>query len=131
MRKLLLSIALLTLAACGPDLNTPSSKSVSGKWQSSDQVSFFSELKLNLTQTQGGEVSGGWTGNIRGGNLSCPFGSICPASNDVSGSNTVVGVTIEILGVGKFTGQLEGENVLRGDIFRYDGDFPVKFTKIP
>ncbi len=131
MRFRFLFLVVIGLMGCGPDLSTPSSKSVSGKWQSSDPVSFFFNIKLDLAQAQNGEVTGTWTSLYKGGNLSCPEGQICPASNDVAGRNTVVGVSIEVLGIGKFTGQLEGDSVLRGDIYRYDGDFNVKFTKIP
>lgn len=131
MRLLLLFAAVIGLSACGPDLNTPSSKSVSGKWQSTDSASFFFNVKLDIAQTPGGDITGVWTSLYKGGNLSCPEGMTCPASNEVVGRNTVVGVSMEVLGIGKFTGQLEGDNVLRGDIYRYDGDFKVKFTKVP
>lgn len=84
-----------------------------------------------MTQTSDGDVTGVWNSLLKGGNLSCPPGTTCPASNQLSGRNTVVGVSIEILGIGKFTGQLEEGNVLRGDVYRLDGDYKVKFTKIP
>lgn len=131
MRILFLFATALTLAACGPDLNSPGSTSVTGKWQSTDSLSYFYNVKLNVTQTPGGDITGGWTSLIIGGHLSCPEGSTCPASNTVSGRNTVVSVAFEILGIGAFTGQLENGNVLRGDVNRFDGDFKVKFTKIP
>lgn len=131
MRNCIIFAALAGLMACGPDLNSPSSKSVSGKWQSTDSVSFFYNVKLDLAQSSNGDVTGIWSSLYKGGNLSCPERQICPASNEALGRNTVVGVSIEVLGIGKFTGQLEGDNTLRGDIFRYDGDFKVKFTKIP
>lgn len=131
MRNCLIFVALAGLMACGPELNTPSTKSVSGKWQSVDSVSFFFNVKLDLAQSSNGDVTGTWSSFYKGGNLSCPAGQTCPASNEVAGRNTVVGVSFEVLGIGKFTGQLEGDNTLRGDIFRYDGDFRVKFTKVP
>lgn len=131
MRFCVIFAALFGLVACGPDLNTPSSRSVSGKWQSPDSVSFFFNVNLNLVQSSSGDVTGTWSSSYKGGNLSCPAGQVCPASNEAIGRNTVVGVSIEVLGIGKFTGQLEGDNTLRGDIFRHDGDFKVKFTKIP
>lgn len=131
MRFALVTAIVLITASCGPELNTPSSTSVTGKWQSSDSVSYFKNLKLDLSQTTEGDITGTWTGLLAGGNLSCPLSSTCPASNSAAGRNTVVGVSIEVLGVGKFTGQLEGSNILRGDIFRFDGDYKVTFTKIP
>lgn len=125
-------IVAAALGACGPDLNSPGEGSVAGKWQTPDSVSFFSNVKLDLAQSQQGEVTGSWTGKVKGGNLNCPSASpTCPAANEAYGSNTVVGVSIEVLGIGKFTGQLENPNELRGDISRYDGNFKVKFTKIP
>jgi len=131
MRTLIVPIVALLISACGPNLNTPSSTTLTGKWQSSDTVSFFFAIKMDITQTQAGDVTGGWTSLYKGGNLSCPEGSICPASNEVGGRHTVVGVSMEILGIGRFTGQLVGNNVLRGDIYRYDGDFNVMFKKVP
>jgi hypothetical protein len=117
MRLSVLILALAAMAACGPDLNSPSSTSLTGKW--------------HLTQNTSGDITGGWSGLLTGGHLSCPENSICPAANTITGRNTVVGVTIEILGVGTFTGQLENGNTLRGDILRFDGDFKTKFTKVP
>lgn len=131
MRLPLCFLAIFSLAACGPDLNSPASTSLSGKWKTSDSISFFYNIKMDIAQTPGGDVSGTWNSLFTGGHLSCPEGSICPASNTVSGRNTVVGVSVEILGIGDFTGQLENGNVLRGDILRFDGDFKVKFTKLP
>ena len=131
MRLLLLFTAALSLSACGPELDTPASTSLTGKWQSPDSVSYFFNVKLDITQNPGGVLSGGWSSLLRGGNLSCPVGSTCPATNTLSGTNTVLGVSVEVLGIGTFTGQLENGNVLRGDISRFDGDFKVKFTKIP
>ncbi len=128
----LVFIVSAALTACGPDLNSPGAGSVAGKWQTSDSVSYFSGVKLDLSQSQRGDITGSWTGKVKGGNLSCPVTSAtCPASNEATGRNTVVGVSIEVLGIGKFTGQLENPNELRGDISRFDGNFKVKFTKIP
>jgi hypothetical protein len=131
MRLLFLFVTAITLAACGPDLNSPASTSLTGKWQSSDTASFFYNVKMDITQTPAGDVSGAWSSQLMGGHLSCPEGSTCSAANTVSGSNTVVGVSINLLGIGTFTGQLENGNVLRGDLDRFDGAFRVKFTKIP
>lgn len=131
MRLSVLILALAAMAACGPDLNSPSSTSLTGKWQSTDSISYFYNLKMDLTQNTSGDITGGWSGLLTGGHLSCPENSICPAANTITGRNTVVGVTIEILGVGTFTGQLENGNTLRGDILRFDGDFKTKFTKVP
>jgi hypothetical protein len=130
MRLLFLFVTAITLTACGPDLNSPASTSLTGKWQSADTVSFFYNLKMDITQTPGGDLSGGWTGLLSGGHLSCPENSFCSAANTVAGRNTVVGVSFEILGIGSFTGQLEN-GILRGDVSRFDGDFKVKFTKVP
>lgn len=131
MRLPLLFAAIVTLAACGPDLNSPSPTNVTGKWESPDNVSYFFNIKLDIVQAANGDITGGWVSDYRGGNLSCPFGSTCSTSNTVSGRNTVVGVSMEILGIGKFTGQLENGNVLKGDIARFDGDFRTQFTKKP
>jgi hypothetical protein len=131
MRLPLLMFAAATITACGPDLNSPSSNSITGKWQSADSISYFYNLKMDLSQTTAGDLTGSWSGLLTGGHLSCPENAICPASNTITGRNTVVGVTIEILGVGTFTGQLENGNTLRGDILRFDGDFKTKFTKVP
>jgi hypothetical protein len=131
MNRLFVFLSLLTLASCGPELNEPASTSVTGKWQTADSISYFYNLKMDVTQTPGGDLSGGWTSLLMGGHLTCPERTTCNAANTVSGRNTVTGVSIEVLGIGKFTGQLENGNVLRGDIDRFDGDFKVKFTKIP
>ncbi len=131
MRLPLIFVAMLTLAACGPDLNSPASDSVSGKWQSPDAMSFFYDVRMDIAQAPNGDISGAWTSLVASGNLSCPGTKICAAANTVSGRNTVVGVSMEILGIGAFTGQLEKNNVLRGVVSRFDGDFKVTFTKIP
>ena len=131
MRLLFLFLTLAMLSACGPELNTPASTSLTGKWESPDAMSYFYNVKMDITQTPGGDLSGSWTSFLSGGHLSCPEGTFCSAANTVSGRNTVTGVSFEILGIGKFTGQLENGNTLRGDVYRFDGDFKVKFTKVP
>lgn len=131
MRLRLLSVALFLLAACGPELNSPASTSVSGKWQTTDPVSFFFDIKMDIVQTPAGDITGGWTAKLSGGHLSCPVNQVCNAGNTVAGRNTVLGINMELRGIGTFTGQLEPDGSLRGDISRFDGDFKVKFTKIP
>lgn len=132
MRLLWLFTVAVGLSACGPDLNSPGQGSVTGKWQTPDSVSFFSDVKLDLAQSQQGDITGSWTGRVKGGNLTCPVSlPTCAAANEAFGRNTVVGISIEVLGVGKFTGQLEGGKELHGDISRFDGNFKVKFTRLP
>lgn len=131
MRFRLVFIALFSLAACGPELNSPASSSLSGKWQTADAVSFFFNIKMDIAQTPAGDITGGWTSLLAGGFLSCPETQVCSAANTVSGRNTVLAINMEILGMGNFSGQLEPDGSLRGDISRFDGDFKVKFTRIP
>jgi hypothetical protein len=124
----LLVLGLLALA-CGPDLNAPGTTNVTGTWVSTDTVATIWDFRLTLTQTPSGAISGNWTGTGGVGNEYCGDHQ-CFLTNIVVGGNTVVGIAIDVLGAGRFTGQMNG-TTLRGDILRQDGDFRIKFSKAP
>lgn len=127
--KLAFITMLFGASACGPDLNSPGKINVTGTWVSADTVATITAIRLRLTQAADGGITGDWTGTGSAANEYC-FGRQCTLENIVIGGNTVVGIAIEILGGGKFTGQTTG-NTMHGDLLRAEGDWRIKFTKAP
>ena len=128
---LALIAAVSATVACGPELTEPAASSVTGKWASADTVSSVSLIALDLVQAADGKVTGTWKGRAAPGSNSCPAaGPACPVSNVVTGSHTVLELRLDILGAGKFTGQLVG-SALKGDLLRDEGDFRIQFSRVP
>lgn len=112
---------------CGPELNEPASSNVTGSWVSPDTARGATDFKLELTQTADGEITGFWSGHGIPVNGGCPPILGCEPNNTVVGSNTVIQVFLDLLGAGGFTGQVEPDGRLRGDL---EGD-RITFRRAP
>jgi hypothetical protein len=104
------------LAACGPELTTPSSTNISGTWTSSDTAAGVTDFVLVLSQASDGALTGTWSGRGIGPNGSCHPELGCAPSNSIVGSNTVFQVHIDLVGLGAFTGQFESDMRFRGHL---------------
>jgi hypothetical protein len=113
--RIISAIALIvTVAACGPEPNTPSDESLAGVWISSAHLYSLSNFRMTLIQEPKGIVSGTWTAKGDGGNGGCLPATPCNATGNVIGLNTVAQVEIALIGAGRFEGALLEQNRLRG-----------------
>lgn len=104
------------LAACGPELTTPSSTNISGTWTSSDTAAGVTDFVLVLSQASDGALTGSWSGRALEVDGACPVHLGCAPANSIVGSNTVFQVHIDLLGAGAFTGQTESDVRFRGHL---------------
>lgn len=102
--------------ACGPELTTPSSASISGTWTSIDTANGVTDFILVLSQAANGAITGSWSGRGIEVNGACPAEAGCTPTSDVIGSNTVFQVHIDLRGLGAFTGQIESDAHFRGHL---------------
>ncbi len=102
--------------ACGPELTTPSSTNISGTWTSSDTAAGVTDFVLVLSQASDGALTGSWSGRALEVNGACPAELGCAPTNAIIGSNTVFQVFIDLIGLGKFTGQVESDAHFRGHL---------------
>jgi hypothetical protein len=59
---------------------------------------------------------------------SCPPQLGLNPTNTISGTNTVVEVELELLGVGEFEGQALSDNTLQGSFVSCGNVYPIKFS---
>src|SRR6187549_2374124 len=71
-RFVLNAAAVVTLASCGPPLSEPASSSITGHWQSPNQIGPLSGILLDLTQNPDGTLSGRWSAKVSPPNPPCP-----------------------------------------------------------
>ena len=116
--------------ACGPELTEPADSNVTGAWTSPDTVDRIYDIRLDLAQDESGAVSGSWSGLGVVVDGQCPDIGCAPANN-VTGSNTVLQLHIEVLGAGTFTGQVIAADAFRGNFAGPGGNFPIRFTRLP
>jgi len=117
--------------ACGPELTEPADSNVTGAWMSPDTVDRIYNIRLDLAQDESGAVSGSWSGQADSVNGQCPADTGCAPTNDVTGSNTVLQLHLEILGAGTFTGQVIAADVFRGNFARSGSNYAIRFTRLP
>src|SRR5687767_8074176 len=60
--RTLAPLVAVILAACGPELTTPSSTNISGTWTSSDTAAGVTDFVLVLSQASDGVITGSWSG---------------------------------------------------------------------
>ena len=127
--RLNLAILLLATAACGPELTTPSDKSLAGTWRSDAHLYTLSSIRMQIIQEPNGIVSGTWSAHGDGGR-GCPEATPCEASGTLIGRSTVAQVQIELIGsTGRFEGVQVKTDELRG-IFAVGESFDViTFTR--
>lgn len=130
--RLVCGIACVSAAlACGPELTDPADSNVTGAWTSPDTVGGIYNIRLDLVQDESGGVSGSWSGQADSVNGQCPADTGCAPTNDVTGSNTVLQLHLEILGAGSFTGQVIAADAFRGNLARGGSNFAIRFTRLP
>ena len=113
-RASLVFLLTLTLVTCAPEPTSPSSSDLGGTWTSDAHLFSLSQFKLTLVQESDGIVSGGWSAKGDGGGGGCFPGIPCNAFGNLIGRNLASGVTLELLGAGKFEGTLVEPSRLRG-----------------
>lgn len=107
---------VMAALACGPELTTPSSTNISGTWTSSDTAAGVTDFVVALSQASDGALTGSWSGRALEVNGACPAELGCAPNNAIIGSNTVFQVFIDLIGLGKFTGQVESDAHFRGHL---------------
>lgn len=112
----LVSLQAGFMAACGPELTTPSAIDLSGTWTSSDTVGGVTGFTLVLSQASDGALTGAWSGRAVELNGACQGELGCAPANNIVGSNTAFQVHIDLLSLGAFTGQAEGDARFRGHL---------------
>lgn len=124
-------VCLTAAFACGPELTDPADSNVTGAWTSPDTVGGIYNIRLNLTQDESGGISGSWTGLGVQVDGQCPADVGCTPANDVTGSNTVLQLHLEVLGAGTFTGQVIAVDAFRGNLARGGSNYSIRFTRLP
>ena len=129
MRLYIGILLVIASAACGPELTTPSDKSLAGTWRSEAHVFTLSSFRMQIVQEPGGIVSGTWSAHGDGGR-GCPEHTPCEASGSLIGRNNVAQVQIELIGsTGRFEGVQVKTDELRGIFAVGDGFEVITFTR--
>jgi len=119
---------LVVFTACGPPLSEPSSLNLSGRWTSTDHIGPIVNLEMVLSQNADGTITGTWVADVPPPHPACPP-ELSPRSNGtVNGNNTVIGITLAILGTGDFQGQAIDGGTLHGSILSCSNLYPVTWT---
>jgi hypothetical protein len=128
LRVLLRAAPLVCFAiACGPELDEPSSRNISGHWISSDRAGSLSGLSLDITQQPDGTLVGRWSGVFAIG-AQCPPGLGSNPTGPLNGANTSLSVRFSMLGAGDFEGQAVDANTLRGGLISCGSSYAVAFS---
>jgi hypothetical protein len=125
------AVAILAVpAACGPELDAPSSEDISGHWSASTALGALSAVEMDLTQQANGTITGDWSGKFSTSGK-CPPGLGSDPTGPVKGSNTSLLVRFSLLGAGDFEGQVIDRNTLRGGFASCSRVFPIEFVLTP
>jgi hypothetical protein len=119
---------LVVFAACGPPLTQPSSQNISGHWTSTDHIGPVFNLEMVISQTADGTITGTWAGKVSPPHPVCPPDLEATSAGTITGTNTVIGVNLAILGTGDFQGQVIDGTTLRGSILSCASLYPVTWT---
>jgi hypothetical protein len=119
---------LVIFTACGPPLTQPSSLNLSGHWTSTDHIGPVFNLEMIISQKTDGTITGTWAGDVSPPNPACPPGLSARSEGTITGTNTVIGVALAILGTGDFQGQAIDSTTLRGTILSCENYYPLTWT---
>ena len=129
LRGLRTSALVAALVACGPPLTQPSSRSVTGRWASTDRILALSDIQLDLTQTSDGTINGTWSSKVSPPHPECPPDINDIATGPVRGRYTVLGAQLGLVGAGDFEGQSDN-TTLRGSLVSCGAIFPITFSRV-
>jgi hypothetical protein len=113
--------------ACGPELDEPSSRNITGHWVASAPVGALSAIEVDVTQQPTGKLTGDWSGKFAT-SATCPPGLGSDPTGPVNGTNTSLLVRFSLLGAGDFEGQAIDSETLRGGLFSCGHVYPIEFT---
>jgi hypothetical protein len=122
-------VACINITGCGPALTTPGTTDVSGTWFAAGPAAGMSDITMVLTQTGDGHISGTFTATGTQGEQVCPATGVCSLSSKIDGLNTVLQISLNLIGAGSFTGQMTTTTELRGAIRQTDIS-PVSFERV-
>jgi hypothetical protein len=128
--RMLAALSSLLLYGCGPELTEPSSVDISGRWLSQSNVGVVTEIQFDVVQSPDGSLNGTWVGKTSTSNATCPPEIGTNPTNVLSGSNTLLQVEFELLGVGHFHGQVISANRLEGSLESCATLYPVEFMLV-
>ncbi|HEY0527533.1 MAG TPA: hypothetical protein VGD02_01795 [Gemmatimonadaceae bacterium] len=131
MRKIVAALSLVLLTAsigCGPELDSPSTKDITGHWSSSDRFGALSNISMDVTQ-DGAVIAGSWSGNSSPPDAPCPPGLGSTPTGPVNGTSTVAELQLSLLGAGDFDGQIVSSDVIRGSFVSCSAVYPLTFTR--
>lgn len=114
MMRLNRALLFLLCLGCAPEPTTPADTDLGGVWTATAHLYSLSNFRLEILQEPQGIVSGKWFALQDGDGGGCPVGTLCDASGDIIGRNTVAQVEIHLVGAGRFEGALVEPNQLRG-----------------
>jgi hypothetical protein len=126
---LLLALASLAIADCGPALTTPSSTDITGTWVSPGPAAGMTNMSITFTQAADGSLTGTYTAIGTDPFQFCPATPPCTISSTVSGENSVLQVFFYMKDAGTFTGQVTGPGIMKGAMARLNVTEPVQFTR--
>jgi hypothetical protein len=113
---------------CGPELTQPGTTNLTGLWISTDLIGPVSNIQVNVTQHADGTLEGRWSGKSSNPNAVCPPELGLNPTNTISGTNTVLEVQFDLLGVGSFAGQATDNATLRGSLQSCGQIYPIRFS---
>lgn len=122
-------VVFLLAAACGPELTHPSEIDLTGDWTTTTKIGPITDIHMTIVQSPDGSVTGNWSGKSSVANPPCPPELGLNPANTVSGSNTVLEVSLEVLGAGEFEGQAISRNKMQGSFRSCSKIYPVDFLR--
>ena len=128
-RLAVLTLGLVSGIACGPELTAPSSTDISGEWTSPDVIGPVSNIQVDVVQHAGGALDGRWSGKSTAPDAVCPPELGLDPTNSVSGTNTVLEVQLQLIGIGQFEGQAVDKQTLRGSLESCGQIYPMTFSR--
>ena len=119
---------VVVLTACGPPLTQPSSLDLTGSWTSADHIGPVFNLEMVIRQNPDGTIVGTWASDVSPPHPACPPDLSARSVGTVSGTNTVIGVNLSLLGVGDFQGQVIGSATMRGSFLSCGNTYVVTWS---
>ena len=129
VRRDLVGLLGLLVASCGPELTRPAEINLTGAWSTTATIPPITNIQMRLNQSADGTVNGDWSGKSSIANPRCPPDLGLNPANIVTGKNTVLEVSFELLGAGEFEGQVIDSNTIRGSFVSCQRVYAVTFLR--